>query len=58
MTKTVHVHIGDTLQAIGERFVDASHRAEGGDLTPANAELHVGFESWELMVRTLSPKRP
>jgi predicted transcriptional regulator len=32
-------------------------RAELGELTPAHAERHVGFESWEAMVWTLSPKR-
>ncbi len=45
MTKTVQVHVGDTLETVGKRFVDAWHRAERGDLTPENAELHVGFES-------------
>jgi predicted transcriptional regulator len=57
MTKTVQVHVGDTLETVGTRFVNAWHRAERGELTPENAELHVGFESWETMVRTLSPKR-
>jgi len=57
MTKTVQVHVGDTLELVGKRFVDAWRRAERGELTPENAELHVGFESWETMVRTLSPKR-
>ena len=57
MTKTVQVHVGDTLNTVGKRFADAWRRAERGELTPENAELHVGFESWEAMVRTLSPKR-
>lgn len=57
MTKTVQVHVGETLETLGQRFVDGWHRAERGDLTPENAELHVSFESWETMVRTLSPKR-
>jgi predicted transcriptional regulator len=55
--KSVQVHIGDSLETIGERVVDAWHRAERGDLTGASAEVHIGFETWELMVRTLSPKR-
>jgi predicted transcriptional regulator len=57
MTKTVQVHVGDTLDAIGKRVIDAWHRAECGELTPENAEIHIGFENWETMVRTLSPKR-
>jgi predicted transcriptional regulator len=57
MTKTVHVHVGETLESAGQRFLDGWHRAERGELTPENAELHVGFESWETLVRTLSPKR-
>ena len=57
MPKTVHVHVGDTLEKAGQRFVDAWHRAERGELTPENAELHVGFESFDTMVRVLSPKR-
>ncbi len=57
MSKTIQVHIGDTLDSIGERVINAWHRAECGELTPANAEIHIGFEDWETMVRTLSPKR-
>jgi predicted transcriptional regulator len=57
MTKTVQVHVGETLAKVGQRFIDGWHRAERGELTPENAELHVGFESWETMVSTLSPKR-
>lgn len=57
MTKTVHVHIGETLESAGRRFLEGWKRAERGELTPESAELHVGFENWETMVRTLSPKR-
>jgi predicted transcriptional regulator len=57
MTKTVQVHVGETLANVGQRFIDGWHRAERGELTAENAELHVGFETWETMVRTLSPKR-
>jgi predicted transcriptional regulator len=57
MTKTVQVHVGDSLDAIGQRVVDAWHRAERGELTGQNAEIHIGFATWELMVKTLSPKR-
>ena len=54
MSKIVQVHVGDSLEVIGARVVDAWHRAE---LTGANAEIHIGFETWEMMVRVLSPKR-
>jgi len=57
MGKAVRVHVGDTLDVIGKRVIDAWHRAERGELTPDTAEIHVGFENWETMVRTLSPKR-
>ncbi len=57
MIKSVQVHVGDSLDVIGARVVDAWHRAERGELTGANAEIHIGFETWEMMVRVLSPKR-
>ncbi len=57
MSKTVAIHVGETLEQVGARFVDGWRRAERGQLTQANAELHVGFESWEGLVRVLSPKR-
>ncbi len=57
MTKAVDVRVGDTLETLGQRFVDAWHRAERGDLAPDNAQITVGFESFETMVRVLSPKR-
>ena len=50
----VEVHVGDTLEAVGQRVVDAWHRAERGEHV---RERHVGFETWEGMVRALSPKR-
>ena len=57
MAKVVRVHVGDTLEEAGRRFVDAWRRTERGELTPETAEAHVGFESFETMVRVLSPKR-
>ena len=57
MSRSVQVHVGDGLDTIGTRVVDAWHRAERGELTGANAEVHIGFETWEAMARTLSPKR-
>ncbi len=57
MTKSVQVHVGDSLETIGQRVIEAWHRMERGELTGANAEIHVGFATWEMMVRVLSPKR-
>lgn len=50
----VQVHIGETMENVGARFVDAWHRmARGGEVN----EKHVSFSNWETMVRVLSPKR-
>jgi predicted transcriptional regulator len=50
----VQVHIGETIEDVGARFVDAWHRMErGGEVN----EKHVSFSNWEVMVRVLSPKR-
>jgi len=50
----VQVHVGDALEDIGARAIDAWHRMERGE---AVNEKHVSFEDWETMVRVLSPKR-
>lgn len=50
----VQIHVGETMEDVGARFVDAWHRMERGE--DVN-EKHVSFESWETMVRVLSPKR-
>jgi predicted transcriptional regulator len=57
MSKAIHIHVADDLDAIGARVIDAWRRGERGALTEKNAEIHIGFESWEALVRTLSPKR-
>ena len=53
----LQVHIGEALDDIGRRFVDAWHRAERGELTPENAERHVGFETFEAFWRIMTPRR-
>lgn len=55
MSREVHIHVGDTLNDAGRRFVDAWHRAERGEL--ASAEHHVSFERWETFVSVMTPKR-
>jgi predicted transcriptional regulator len=56
-TKQLQVHIGDTLDDMGRRFVDAWHRAERGELTQENAERHVGFETFARFSRIMTPRR-
>jgi predicted transcriptional regulator len=51
---SVQVHVGESLEAMGERFIDAWHRAKRGEHV---RERYVGFETWEGLVRALSPKR-
>jgi len=53
MATKVHLHV-DGLAAMGNRFVDAWHRAQAGD--PVD-EAHVTFLSFEAMTETLSPRR-
>ncbi|MDA8051229.1 MAG: hypothetical protein M0002_14715 [Rhodospirillales bacterium] len=57
MSKELQVHVGDRLDDMGRRFVDTWHRAERGELSDENAERHVGFESLELLVRVMTPRR-
>jgi predicted transcriptional regulator len=53
----LQVHIGERIDDMGRRFVDAWHRAERGELTPENAERHVGFENFETFAQVMTPKR-
>jgi predicted transcriptional regulator len=55
--KELQVHVGDNLDTMGQRFVAAWHRAERGELTEANAERHLGFETFELFARVMTPRR-
>jgi predicted transcriptional regulator len=54
MSKEVHVHVGESLDDIGARAVSAWRRMERGEEIN---EKHISFETWETMVRVLSPKR-
>jgi predicted transcriptional regulator len=54
MSKELRVHVGETLDEIGARVVSAWHRMERGEEVD---EKHISFETWETMVRVLSPKR-
>ena len=45
---------GEDPEASGRRFIRAWHQAERAE---AGAETHLSFESWELLARTLTPKR-
>ena len=54
MSKTVTLHFNDAVPAMGERFVDAWHRAAAGD--DVN-ETHVGFVDLQSMLSALTPRR-
>ncbi len=53
MTKNLSVHVGSP-EDMGQRFLDAWHRAEAGD---AVDETHLTFRDLETMLATLTPKR-
>lgn len=55
--QALQVHIGETIEDMGRRFVDAWHRAERGELTEENAERHVGFATFETFAQIMTPKR-
>lgn len=48
------IHVGDTAEDMGRRFVDAWHRAERGETVD---ERHLSFDRFETLVRVLTPKR-
>jgi predicted transcriptional regulator len=50
----LQVHIGEGLEAAGERFIAAWERAERGIIAP---ERHVGFESFAGFAKAVTPKR-
>jgi len=52
--KELQVHVGETMEDVGARAVAAWNRMERGEEVN---EKHVSFETWETMVRVLSPKR-
>ncbi|HVC60265.1 MAG TPA: hypothetical protein VND19_07910 [Acetobacteraceae bacterium] len=57
MGKELQVHVGDDYAALSKRVVDAWHRAERGALSEANAERHVGFDSFDSFARIMTPRR-
>ena len=50
----LQIHIGESLEKMGERFITAWERAEKGIIEP---ERHVGFESFAGFAKTVTPKR-
>ncbi|MDR3515549.1 MAG: hypothetical protein P4M00_07025 [Azospirillaceae bacterium] len=53
MSDTAKVHVG-TLEDMGQRFIDAWHRAERGETV---SETHVTFHDLPALLATLTPKR-
>ncbi len=54
MSEKAQAHIGDGLDDMGRRLVDAWRRAERGELTGENAERHVGLQSYEPFARVMA----
>jgi predicted transcriptional regulator len=54
MTQSLDIHVDESAEAMARRFIDAWHRAERGE---AVDEHHLSFESWEGLVRVLTPRR-
>lgn len=50
----LEVHVGDSLEETGRRFVNAWHALEGGKRV---RERHLSFESLEGLLSVLTPKR-
>ncbi|MBI2236167.1 MAG: hypothetical protein HYU60_04310 [Magnetospirillum sp.] len=53
MSDTVKVHVG-TLEDMGQRLIDAWHRAERGE---AVNETHITFHDLPALLAALTPKR-
>ena len=54
MKENLEVHVGDTLDDTGRRFIDAWRRLEKGKRL---RERHLSFESLEGLLSVLTPKR-
>jgi predicted transcriptional regulator len=50
----LRVHVGDSAQDFGSRFVDSWNRAERGEPV---SERHLSFDSFETLARVLTQKR-
>ena len=53
MSENVNVHVG-TLEDMGQRFIDAWHRAERGEIVD---ETNITFRDLESLLAALTPKR-
>ncbi len=53
----LRIHVGDTLDEMGDRFIDAWHRAESGELNAALPEHHVSFDDFSTFSSIMTPKR-
>ncbi|MBF0562539.1 MAG: hypothetical protein HQL37_11070 [Alphaproteobacteria bacterium] len=51
---SLSIHIGDSLEDIGSRVLDAVRRSEAGEEV---SEDHLTFDSFETLARLLTPKR-
>jgi len=54
MTGDLQIHIGDTAEDFGARFIKAFHRAERGDTV---SERHLSFDCFATLAKVLTPRR-
>ena len=54
MTQRLDVHVDESSEAMAQRFIDAWHRAERGEVVD---EHHLSFESWAGLAKVLTPRR-
>lgn len=51
---SLKIHVGDSMEQIGARVLDAVQRSEAGEDV---SEEHLTFDSFETLARLLTPKR-
>ncbi len=51
---TLKIHVGDSLEAIGQRVEDAVRRDQNGEHV---REHHLTFDSFETLAKVLTPRR-
>jgi predicted transcriptional regulator len=57
VSEKVHVHVGNTFAALTQRVAGVWHRAERQEAAGDTAERHVGFQTFELFARIMTPSR-
>ena len=55
MKRTIQIHVAG-MEEMGQRFVEAWRRTEGGE-SPAEPREHITFPDVETLFKTLTPRR-